>query len=336
MYFVRGVARKKMGLDFQAQLLENPNDCMPRIDGDVVNYLAIYQKLHPLAQIYIAIPYAGSTASNKIMLWRWDPAIPGLIRVEDNTGGFPIRFALLGGTGVTFSSLKYTAPTEEQLTQQATSAAAAGSTPDFFALAGLADGISPNAEGIPFNVQLRGHYGRLLIPVGLQYSLGVNKDEEGYGDTKYRDSFQAWNKAEEGYEHYNMLDCSPVDTGTGTGVTTEVVCSSVLRARTFQRLAYTGVGVVLGRKASIGYGYRGWIRTGWYNAPHAVDLTGHLGLAANPFLKKPDGRANPVLDLDFWGGGMIPFRDSVYINGDNKQGPFIPIFGLQVLAGSTF
>ena len=333
VYFVRGVARKKMGLDFKDQLLENPNDCMPRIDGDVVNYLAIYQKLHPLAQVYIAIPFAGSTASNKIMLWRWDPAISALVRVEDNTGGFPIRFVLLGGTGVTFSSVKYTPPSEEQLTQVATSSASVGGPPNLFNLLGGLDQITPNASGIPINVQLRGHYGRLMIPVGLQYSLGVGKDE-AYDDLKFRDSFQAWNKAEEGYDHYNMLACEPV--ATGTGASSELVCSAVLRARTFQRLAYTGVGVVLGRKASIGYGYRGWIRTGWYNGPHAVDLTGHLGLAANPFLKKPDGRANPVLDLDFWGGGMIPFRDSIYINGDNKQGPIIPLFGLQVLAGSTF
>lgn len=346
VYFVRGVARKKMGLDFAAQLLENPNDCMPNIDGDVVNYLSIYQKLHPLAQIYIAIPYAGSTASNKIMLWRWDPAKGGLVRVEDNTGGFPIRFALIGGTGVTFAGARYLPPTEDQLTQVATSGASVGATDPLF-VAGALDNFSLNAAGIPFNVQLRGHYGRLMIPVGLQYTLGVQKDNspgangpDGYDDMKWRDSFQAWNKGEEDYIHYNMLACDTVTTPTGTGTdaatTTQLQCSQVLRARMFQRLAYTGVGVVLGRKASIGYGYRGWIRTGWYNAPHAVDITGHLGLAANPLLKKPDGRANPVLDLDFWGGGIVPFRDSVYVAPGKKTGPFQPLFGFQALVGSTF
>ena len=92
-YFVRQNARKRMGLDFIEQLMENPYECIPAIDGDILNYLSIYQRLHPKADIYIVVPFAGSTAPGRLYLWRWDRQQAHLVRVQDNTGGFPIRFA---------------------------------------------------------------------------------------------------------------------------------------------------------------------------------------------------------------------------------------------------
>jgi hypothetical protein len=70
IYFLRDVARKKMGIDFIDQLMEHPNECTPELDGDIMTYLAIYAKLQPEAEIYVAVPEAGNP--NRILIWRWD------------------------------------------------------------------------------------------------------------------------------------------------------------------------------------------------------------------------------------------------------------------------
>ncbi|MBA3800412.1 MAG: hypothetical protein H0X18_15225, partial [Geodermatophilaceae bacterium] len=332
VYFVRGVARKKMGLSFRDQLLMFPNECVPPVDGDILNYLAIYQRLHPQAEIYIAIANLGSTASNKILLWRWVASQGWLTRVDDNTGGFPVRFALLGGVGITFSTATYETPNDETLTELAESSAVSG-TPSPTSILTSADNVSLVPLAFPINIQLRGHYGRLLMMIGQQYSLRLAEDE--FGDGGWSDKFQAWNAADGPNTHYDVTDCFE----QGGTVDEEPViadCAVVLRQRTWQRLSYTGLGVVLGRNASIGFGYRGYIRAGWYNAPHLVDLTGHLGVATAPFVKNPDGRVNPVVDLDFWGGAGIPFKDSLFVPQDKKLGNPGLLFGFQVLAGLTF
>src|SRR5690606_32337332 len=54
IYFVRDVARKRMGIDFIDQLMEHPNECTPELDGDILTYLAIYGKLHTSSEVYVA------------------------------------------------------------------------------------------------------------------------------------------------------------------------------------------------------------------------------------------------------------------------------------------
>ncbi len=334
VYFVRGVARKKMGLSFRDQLLEHPNECVPPVDGDVLNYLAIYQRLHPRAEIYIAIALGGSTASNKILLWRWEAENGWLVRVEDNTGGFPVRFAAIAGVGITFSNATYAKPTEEELEGLP---GTSGEAPDPAAVASQFDDVALAPSGFPINVQLRGHYGRLLMLVGQQFSLNL-------AGGAWADRFQTWNKSDGPNTHFEVTNChvqpgaaAPATGGTGTATSPPTTCESVaFKERTWQRLNYMGLGAVLGRNASIGFGYRGYLRAGWYNVPHQVDLTAHLGVAASPLVKNPDGRVNPVLDLDFWGGTGIPFRDSLFVDANKKLGTPTVIFGAQVLAGLTF
>ena len=56
---------------------------------------------------------------------------------------------------------------------------------------------------------------------------------------------------------------------------------------------------------------------------------------------------NPLIDLDFFGGIMLPYRDSIYIPGNDvvplsnealgqKLGKSIPTFGATIEAGLTF
>jgi hypothetical protein len=105
---------------------------------------------------------------------------------------------------------------------------------------------------------------------------------------------------------------------------------------------------VLGRNAAAGFGPYGYVRTGWYNAPHAVDLTGHIGYAAlAPFAQEIKGRVNPLLNLDLFGGIQLPFRDSIYIPGNDqvplspaarnqKLGKALATFGTTIALGVTF
>ena len=159
-YFVVQNARKAMGLDFIDQLMQHPNECIPPLAGDILNYLSIYAKLHPGAEIYIVVPYAGSTAPGRLFLWRWDRANGYLIRVEDNTGGFPVRFAALMGGGIGFSGVDVDTPSDEELEgvvedQQPGAEPDAAQTADAFAPI-----PNPVIDGVPIYWQLRGHYNR--------------------------------------------------------------------------------------------------------------------------------------------------------------------------------
>jgi hypothetical protein len=290
IYFVRDVAEKKMGIDFVNQLMEHPNECTPELDGDILDYLAIYAKLHPDAEIYIAVPEAGNP--NRILLWRWDRPSGTLQKVLDNTGGFPVRFAIIGGTGMAFSGGSVSAtvtPPDPDLTSTAPPAA------DF------TPGLTP--EGIPFQVQLRGHYGRLLVATGLQAEYGLASDDDGH--TPWVDLYQT-----DGH-------------GTDDGAAKE---------RVVNRLIFMGVGFVLGKDAAIGFGPRGYVRWGTENVPHQMDVTAHGGLTTKgPF--DGDGRVKSVVDVDGYIGAKIAMPESLLVGDPHRVRP---TFGLVASAGLTF
>ncbi|NCG19674.1 MAG: hypothetical protein GWP91_11760 [Rhodobacterales bacterium] len=96
---------------------------------------------------------------------------------------------------------------------------------------------------------------------------------------------------------------------------------------------------MLGKNAPIGFGPYGYFRTGWYNLPHAVDTTLHAGWAAQaPFSTKANGRVRPLVNVDLFGGAMVPYRDtfSLIPQPDQKLGKPLPTFGFALSIGSTF
>jgi hypothetical protein len=85
---------------------------------------------------------------------------------------------------------------------------------------------------------------------------------------------------------------------------------------------------------------------GWYNAPHAVDFTGHVGWTPKlPSVGHKDedrtGRVRAFADADFYGGVMAPYFDSLYID-PTRRGKFLALgkpfgmFGFTVGIGLTF
>jgi hypothetical protein len=335
------IAQTRMGIDFIEQLMANPSECTPLLSGDIVNYLSVYAKLHPRSDVYIAVPRYGSTSPGRIFLWRWDRERAQLFLVQDNTGGFPVRFAALLGAGISFNSATLQYPDDEQLQNAVQEPPPPGQQLD---VASTIDGALPipqfTPEGLPIFYQLRGHYNRVFMGAGLQYKVNLMGE-----DNKFRDYFQT--KTRDG--QYAIKFADP-DTGTGTGGTTatptgtadEQVPQVVFRELALQRLVYGTIGVMLGRDAGVGFGPRGYLRYGWYNAPHAVDLTLHLGVSSKaPGSSKDEarsGRVRALLDLDFFGGMLLPFRDSFFLRDEGFMvvGKPIPTFGFTAGAGLTF
>lgn len=313
-YFVRGNARKKMGIDFQEQLMEHPYECIPALDGDILTYLSIYASLHPEAEVYIAVPKAGSTAPGRIFLWRWDRAAGVLQRVADNTGGFPVRFSALFSTGVAFGTVDLADPQPVDL-----AALASGQEPGApLTVPYGVDSLLPSAslvlDGVPLEVQLRGHYNRLMVGVGASFKVGTG------GADSFVDLYQTDGR---------LL----TETVDGTE-------SAVLRRRAVQRLVYAMVGGVLGRDASLGFGPRAYLRTGWTNAPHAVDLTAHAGLTKviGGDQSGRTGRVATLIDIDGFVGVLGPVQDSLYVYRRRTLavGPPLGTFGITAGAGLTF
>jgi hypothetical protein len=338
-----------MGIDFIDQLMEHPNECQPEVDGDILNYLSIYAKLHPGADIYIAVPKGGSVASNRIFLWRWDRPTAVLRKVEDDTGGFPVRFAVHMGTGMIFSGVEKTdgdkTNPEVELTAEGEpnfdAAAAADALPE----------LTPQPSAVPFLYELRGHYNRVMMGFSMQYAGDVSK--KGFSEV-----YQTQSKSHkpDGPNHELVtienqdfnLAASDEEKASGICANGEAVVDefcpvnqdvpvSVLRDRKLQRLIGFSLGLMFGRDAAAGCGPYMQVRSGWYNTPHAADLTGHFGYSTlAPIVKDAKGRVRPLLNVDSFGGVMIPFRDSQHIQGSDLLGAPILTFGGTVSAGTTF
>ena len=351
-YFVRDVARKRMGLDFKDQLMLHPKECIPPISGDILTYLSIYQKLHPQAEVYIALAADGSIAPNRILLWRWNPATALLMKVQ-NDNSFPVRFAITAGTGLSFSGAAYTPPPATQGVDGGatdtlpTGGGSTGAQAGGAAREALTPDLKPVPSGVPILYHLRGHYNRLMVQVGLEYAANIAPsptDARGRpltpDPTVDADGRKVWTDKYQTNHNAGNRDHELVDSDGNV----------ILRERRLQRLVHLGIGVMLGKNAAIGFGPRGYLRTGWTNVPHAVDLTAHAGYAALAPWAKERGRdirdrVNPLIDVDLFGGILLPYRDSLFITSehntkrtplDQKLGKAIATFGLTLEAGTTF
>lgn len=311
VWFVRDTARKRMGTDFLKQLMEHPNDCFPDLDEDILTSLAIYAKLHPDAEIYIVIPKAGS--ANNIYVWRYERESGLVERVVDETGGYPVRFAALMGAGLSFNSAAINYDVNAAAQQAGNNVATGSLTPPDFS--GLAPELSP--AGIPTIYHLRAHYNRLMVTTGIEFQAGINGP---FQDSYQTDGNPVWKQGE---------------TETGQPMVDEngePVLVPALRERDFQRLVFAGVGVVLLKDAGYGLGPRGWLRVGWTNVPHAIDLTAHVGITEDiPSKGKKPGRVRPIVDGDFFGGVLLPVKDTIFAT--DKP---LPQFGFTAAVGLTF
>ncbi len=305
-YFVRDVARKRMGLEFIEQLMLHPNECSPELEGDILNFLSIYAKLHGSTEVYIAVPKEGN--ANKTYIWRWDRSTATLQLVGGGADGFPVHFAFTASGGVLYNQAA--ANVDTSFTSE-NAQSFANSGVDFTSeLSGRVSESLTEAR-IPFSLELRAHWNRLMVSHGYEFGYGA----EGYVENYYTKGVEP-GKA--------LLESSGTD-ANGTDTFTPV-----FNEQQWNRYTFFGLGVVLGPNANLGIGPRFAAKVGWTNLPHALQTTGHFGWTFQmPYL--PSGeRVKPILDLDARGGIVLPAPNSLY----TKE--ITPLFGLTGGVGLTF
>ncbi len=305
-YPVMQNARKRMGIDFIDQLFLHPNECTPELDGDILNYLSIYAKLHGKSEVYIAVPQYGNP--NKTWIWRYDRKSANLSLVGGAGDDFPVRFALLFSTGIIYNGAVVTV--DEQLDE--TEAERGNFVPevDFDATAGE----------LPLNFELRAHYNRLMVNVGFEAAFNLSEDDgwtEYYQLGKHKTNGEALGNCN--YDANGKFNCG----------------TQILNERILNRNLYFGAAVVMGRNAGYGFGPRIGFRTGWKNIPHGIAPTLNLGWALQPPIPEGGDRVRPLIDIDLRGGMMISTHSSVTIaSGDDYA--ISPLFGMTIGAGLTF
>jgi hypothetical protein len=321
-YPVMQNARKRMGIDFIDQLFLHPNECTPELDGDILNYLSIYAKLHAKSEVYIAVPQYGNP--NKTWIWRYDRKLANLSLVGGAGDGFPVRFAFLLSSGIMYNKAAISFDDEVSQTEAES---------QYIDVRNHVE-LETAAGELPINFELRGHYNRLMVNVGIEAGLNLASGSDGwveyyqFGDNN--DTTAA------------LTGCRWVDEVVEAG---EVVaegywdCSGeiyeVYNQRLFNRTLYFGSAVVLGRNAGLGFGPRVGFRVGWKNIPHGIQPTLNLGWALQPPVPEGGERVRPLIDIDLRGGVQVVTDRSLAIP-EGETYKLYPVFGMTVGAGLTF
>ena len=331
-YFVRDVARKKMGLDLIEQLFLHLNECSPQLEGVILNYLAIYAKIHEKAEIYIAVPKEGNP--NKTALWRYDRPTASLSKVQGGDVSFPVHFAvqIAGGLAYSSATASYNGP-------DASDAAGAAASSNFEVDPSSLAAVEAKPALIPLTLELRAHYNRLSLGVGAEagflpegvfverYFLGGNLD-----GVVYNDEDDKFNNPQAGdtfsYEGEETED------GEYAPDWQQVVATDFVN-----RSLYITGGVVLGRDAGLGLGPRIMLRVGWSNMPYALNTTAHFGWNLPIPMKKELPRVRPYVDIDGRAGAVFPFASSLAWTaggGSTKNPvPVSPIVAITAGIGTT-
>ncbi len=310
-YFVRDVARKRMGFDLIEELMLHPNECTPELAGEILTFLSIYAKMHPSAEVYIAVPEDGN--ANKIWIWRYDRRQSALSLVGGSADTFPVRFAGLIGTGLVYNTVSLTAP--EGPSEDAIVGAASGD------VSGLDYGdADPQASTLPIHMELRIHYNRMMTSFGAQ--LGLNLQ----GDGQWVERYYTPNEDDD----FKVTDpnCTREDTDTGGNYD----CSDEEQFRTsnWNRYLYGGWSILLLKDAGLGLGPRIGFRVGWSNMPYAIQPTINVGYNQTLDAVEVNDRIRLFADVDLAAGLSIPIGHSI------MRGQIGPVVGIVASVGSTF
>jgi hypothetical protein len=335
---LRDMARKKLGTDFIDQLLLSKGACYPKLDGDILNYLAIYQKLHPKAAVYVAVPENGNP--NLTWIWIYNKEAARLEKVGD-PDTFPVHFAFLFSSGLLYN---WGSPKIDKEINEP--------TPRDIVDPGRLDAGLGSAV-VPFDFEMRIHYNRLMINFGAEFGLNA-------GGNQFADYFQTPGEYDKRWEPGNL---EPTDTAIVSLEDCEdgrCDVEHIYMNRRINRHLYFGPGIVLGPNAGIGFGPRFAAQVGWVNVPHSIQTTGHFGWAIQPPWPEASGRVRPMIDLDLRGGVAIArkrslqmdyaewgslsdseFRKEFDLSGDarnpyTKENRVEPVLGLNLGIGLTF
>lgn len=328
--FIRETARKKMGVQFIDQLFLHKNECIAEVDGDILNYLAIYQKMHPQAEVYVAVPEKG--IANRVWIWRYVRDAAHLRMVAGAGDGFPVRFAFVFSPGVMFNGGAVNV--DDDVSDETTISPTGGAVKSRF------DKTLQNAF-IPFNFEWRAHYNRFMVDMGVEFGLNTAKESnwmERYYIPKHQNAEDirptAVDCVRTDYDKYGPIRYSLEDQGQDPCDNREQ-----FHMTNWNRYTYLGLGVVLGRDAGIGFGPRFSWRNGWTNLPHAWQSTLHFGWAIQPPIGDFGKRFRPMVDVDVRGGVSMALRNAVQreiAREIDNEAVIMPVFGLSLGLGFTF
>jgi hypothetical protein len=340
-YFFLEEARKKIGIEFVNQLFLDKNACIPEVDGDILTYLAIYHKLHPKADLFIAVPESGN--ANKTYIWKYIPE-SGILRNITVVDTFPVRFALLFSSGIMWNGANYAIDDD---VEDETSLA-----PNDVANANRVQlGFDP--AQVPFNFELRGHYNRLMVNMGAEFSLALaEKKWAEYYQTPGKQDQDKIRTVESGPCETDESELTPIDDngdgkpdryqdvdGNIRDPQESCVVQDVYNVRQFNRNLWLGAGVVFGRNAAIGFGPRLAARFGWVNMSHSFQTTLHFGWSFQPPIPEGKKRVRPLIDIDARGGVGIARARSLQMDlaeVDDEESRVKPVVGLTLGVGLTF
>ena len=318
-YRVLENARKRMELDFVAQLFLRESECTPQVDSDILTYLSIYAKMHPEVdtEIYISVPKAGNP--NKVWVWRFDPTSTTLSKVKDGIEEFPVHFVATMGTGMLYNgfNLAFNTPDPDDIVN--------GSDP---MNAVDLDGIPAN---MPFAFDLRAHYTKFMLQIGVEYGLNVSGEEwiEYYQTPGNEDPNVATVRVEDG--------CLGVDDrqriGDPKGCRIE---EEVYRTARFSKHRYVGAAYLFGRDSAYGYGLRTGLRYGRLNMPNSNIVTANVGYSYLVDIYELGERVRPVVDADIRLGTVWVDHRSLIYDTTEVPSSVAPIFGFTLSAGTTF
>ena len=327
VYFVQDAARQRLGYELLTLLMVHPQTCRPPLPEGVRATLATYQALHPDQEIFLALPEAGSL--KRLRVWRWDSARHTLELLRDPHRGFPVRFAVLAGTGLGFHGLNLSADEARRLSDRGPEDLVGAAPPveELEALSQPGTWVTPTPGYVPIDLQLRVHWHRLVVGMGVQIAKNVAGGDEGRWTDLYATDGNPVVRAEDGAD-----DRLQSDGGAG---------DLVLREVAWQRVLQGTVGVVLLEDAPFGLGPWVHARVGYANVPHAVQTTVHVGVTQEPSFGKdaPTGRVMPLLDAEVWAGARVAVPQTLYVRTlpqGRSVGRVAPDLGFALRAGFSF
>jgi hypothetical protein len=318
-YRVLENARKRMEVDFVAQLFLHETECTPQVDSDILTYLSIYAKMHPEvdSEIYISVPKAGNP--NKVWVWRFDPSSTSLSKVKDGIEEFPVHFVATMGTGMLYNgfNLTFTPPEADAVVN--------GADPK------NAVDLTGTPANMPFAFDLRAHYTKFMLQIGVEYGLNVSGED-------WIEYYQTPGNTSPNVATVKLEDCFQYD-ANGQRVGSINGCSieeEVFRTARFSKHRYVGASYLFGRDSAYGYGLRAGLRVGHLDMPNSWVSTANVGYSYQVDVYEVGERIRPLVDADLRLGTVWADQRSLVYDTTPGTSAVAPLFGFTLSAGTTF
>lgn len=222
---------------------------------------------------------------------------------KDGASKNEVHVAALVGAGVAHNGAAYTVASEDVL-----DGAALGSAGKV-APGGAAEG-SLGSLLMPMGLDVRLHWGRVMVAAGMDWSLVATS---GVRMLEYK------------------ADPGPPDINRQSDT-----IGSTFDDAIYSRTWWLQAGGVLGQDAALGFGPRLGARWGWTNLSRGQQVLADVGWAFQPPVLESIDPIRPVVDAALFGGVSLPASDSIALEASNDGKTMFPVVGLDLSVGLMF